>query len=82
MVANTKNEIKKENKKDGKKVRKQLYEASNAEKEKERERETREIYGAMETMRVLVVALAHRRARAGGSITSPMIYPTARVHCS
>lgn len=41
----------------GRKYESKLYEATNAEKERERERRT------METTRVLVVALAHGRAR-------------------
>lgn len=53
--------IKKENDvKDGKKVRKQAIRSIKC---RERERDTREIYGTMETTRVLVVALAHGRAR-------------------
>lgn len=68
--ANTENKIKKENKKDGKKVRKQAIRASNAEKEKERERNTRDIrydgnYArvggrARAPTRALVVASLHR----------------------
>lgn len=66
--------IKKENDvKDGKKVRKQAIRSIKC---RERERDTHERYTVRWKLRACWWSRSRTDARAGGSITSPMIYPT------